>query len=105
MDQPQLARRTILRGGTAAGVAGLAVVKVSGPAEGFPGHDDPGVVIPWLDQPAPIPPEAADVAGRLLVWESLDSRRISNDKFFTVKHYNLPRLSPATWHLDFSGLV
>jgi len=105
MDQPAIPRRTVLKGGTAAGVTGLALMKLSGPAEAFPGHDDPGVVIPWLDQPAPIPPAATDVAGRLLVWESLNSRLIANDKFFTVKHYNLPKLSPATWRLDVSGLV
>jgi DMSO/TMAO reductase YedYZ molybdopterin-dependent catalytic subunit len=105
MAQRELRRRTILKGGTAAGVAGMTTLKVSGPAEAFPGHDDPGVIVPWLDQPAPIPPEAADVAGRLLVWESLDSRLIPNDEFFTVKHYKLPKLSAATWSLDVSGLV
>src|SRR5215217_7165376 len=105
MDTRAIPRRTILKGGTASGVAGLAVVEVSGPNKAFAHHGDPGIVIPWLDQPDPIPPPAKDVAGRLLVWESLDSRLIPNDKFFTVKHYQLPKLSPTTWRLDVDGLV
>jgi DMSO/TMAO reductase YedYZ molybdopterin-dependent catalytic subunit len=105
MDQHEVPRRTILKGGTAAGVAGLTVLEVSGPPRAFGHHEDPGVVLPWVDQPAPIPPQARDVAGRLLVWESLHSRLIPNDKFFTVKHYKLPRLSPTTWRLDLTGLV
>src|SRR4051812_1023838 len=105
MDARAIPRRTILKGGTASGVAGLAVTEVSGPRKAFAHNRDPGVVIPWLDQPEPIPPPAQDVAGRLLVWESLNSRLIPNDEFFTVKHYQLPRLSPTTWRLDVGGLV
>src|SRR5437763_11333106 len=31
------------------------------------------VVIPWLDQPAAVPPPAQGVIGQQLVWEELDS--------------------------------
>jgi DMSO/TMAO reductase YedYZ molybdopterin-dependent catalytic subunit len=104
-QQRAIPRRTILKGGTAAGVGGLATLEVSGPPQAFADDGDPGVVIPWADQPAPIPDQAKDVAGRLLVWESLSSRLIPNDKFFTVKHYKLPKISPTTWRLDVTGLA
>jgi DMSO/TMAO reductase YedYZ molybdopterin-dependent catalytic subunit len=105
MDQRDLPRRTILKGGIAAGLSGLTVLHVAGPAQAFPGQADPGVVIPWLDQPAPIPPPAADVVGHPLRWESLDSWLTPNDEFFTVKHYNQPDLSPVDWRLRIAGLV
>src|SRR6266487_27173 len=105
MEQRDIPRRTVLKGGVAAGLSGLTVMTVGGPARAFPGHADEGVVIPWLDQPAPIPPPAADIVGNLLRWESLDSRLTPNDEFFTVKHYNLPRLSPVDWRLSVAGLV
>jgi DMSO/TMAO reductase YedYZ molybdopterin-dependent catalytic subunit len=105
MQQQDVPRRTVLKGGVAAGVSGMATMMVAGPAQAFPGHADDGVVIPWLDQPDPIPPPAADIVGNLLRWESLDSRLIPNDEFFTVKHYNLPRLSPVDWRLRVAGLV
>jgi DMSO/TMAO reductase YedYZ molybdopterin-dependent catalytic subunit len=105
MEQRDIPRRTVLKGGAAAGLAGLTVLKVAGPAQAFPGQADDGVVIPWLDQPDPIPPEAADIVGHPLQWESLDSRLTPNNEFFTVKHYNEPQLSPVDWRLSVAGLV
>ena len=98
----EITRRTVLRTG-AAGAAGLTTVAMSGPATAFPGAA--GEVIPWLDQPADIPPPAADIVGHPLVWESLDSRLTRNDEFFTVKHYNEPQLSAAGYRLQVDGLV
>ena len=125
MQSPTVSRRTLLRGGSAA-LAGLSVWQVSGPAEAFPGHggdDDaedvalsdqpsneyPGSptdeVLQWADQPPPLPPELANAVGTQLVWEALDSRITPNAKFFTVKHYNLPVIDPATYQLSVDGLV
>jgi DMSO/TMAO reductase YedYZ molybdopterin-dependent catalytic subunit len=104
MKQRELPRRTVLKGG-AAGLAGLSVVAMSGPAAAFPGSDERDVVIPWLDQPAPIPVPAQGIAGNLLVWEDLDSWHTPNEKFFTIKHYNLPALSAVDHRLSVEGLV
>jgi DMSO/TMAO reductase YedYZ molybdopterin-dependent catalytic subunit len=105
MEHQELSRRTVLKGGAAAGVSGLTVLTVAGPAQAFPHQPGDAVVLPWLDQPTPIPPPAADVVGHPLRWESLNSRLTPNDEFFTVKHYNEPRLSPVDWRLDVTGLV
>ena len=101
-EQREITRRTALKT-AAAGAAGLTTVAVSGPARAFPGAADE--VLPWLDQPAPIPPPARNIVGHPLVWESLDSRLTPNDEFFTVKHYNQPNLSAATYRLEVGGLV
>ncbi len=116
MDKHDLPRRSVLKGGAAAGVAGLTVTSLAGPAEAFsadasgssPRGHDPGVVIPWQDQPADIPGPATDLLGHPLVWEDLDTWRTPNDAFFTVKHYGQP--SPAVlerdrWRLTVDGLV
>ena len=108
MHGPDVSRRALLKGGGAA-LAGLSVLQVAGPAQAFPAHggdddddrwtDDPSSafpgdpndqVIPWLDQPDPVPPPAADVVGKQLVWEQLNSRLTPHDNFFTVKHYGEP---------------
>jgi DMSO/TMAO reductase YedYZ molybdopterin-dependent catalytic subunit len=103
MEQRDMPRRTVLKGAAAAGAVGVTVVNVAGPAQAFPGHDD-GVIIPWLDQPPPVPPALADTLGHPLVWEQI--RYLTpNDEFFTIKHYNLPQLSPTDWHLSVTGLV
>jgi DMSO/TMAO reductase YedYZ molybdopterin-dependent catalytic subunit len=93
-------RRTVLASGAA---AGLTTVVMAGPAQAFPGGG--GEVLPWLDQPAPIPPPAQGVVGHPLVWESLDSRLTPNDEFFTVKHYDLPQLTAPAYRLRVDGLV
>ncbi len=68
MQQRDISRRTALKGGAAA-LSGLTVVHVAGPAQAFPAGGPGSVVVPWLDQPEPIPPPARDVVGNLLVWE------------------------------------
>ena len=73
----------------------------SGEYPGGPNED----VIRWLDQPAPIPPPAANVVGNLLEWEALHSRLTPADNFFTVKHYEQPTIDPATYQLTVDGLV
>jgi DMSO/TMAO reductase YedYZ molybdopterin-dependent catalytic subunit len=83
----------------------LAVVQVAGPPAAFAGTARHGEVIPWSDQPPPIPEPFQDVAAHFLHWESLDSFYIPNDEFFTVKHYGNVRLSGAAYRLGIDGLV
>ena len=61
-------------------------------------------MIPWFDQPPPLPPELRELLGHPLVWEDIEYLT-PNEKFFTVKHYNQPQLSPTGWRLDLTGLV
>src|ERR1700712_1948174 len=103
MGQHEFARRTVLKAGGAVGLVGLTTV--AGPSRAFAAGPGPEVVLPWLDQPDPIPPGAVDIVANLLVWESLNSWRTPSDKFFTVKHYNQPALSADTWTLNINGLV
>jgi DMSO/TMAO reductase YedYZ molybdopterin-dependent catalytic subunit len=104
MQESEVPRRTVLKGGATAALAGLAVVSVAGPAQAFPAAADEGVVVPWLDQPPPPPPEVDGILAHPLVWEQIEYLT-PNERFFTVKHYNQPRLSPGDWRLDITGLV
>jgi DMSO/TMAO reductase YedYZ molybdopterin-dependent catalytic subunit len=98
----EMSRRSLLKGG-AAGLGGLTVLKVAGPANAFAGHVDEGEVIPWLDQPAPNP--VPDAVPQQLVWEKLDSRITPRDQFFIVQHYGRPVIDAARWRLGITGLV
>jgi DMSO/TMAO reductase YedYZ molybdopterin-dependent catalytic subunit len=101
MTAPTISRRTLVKTGSAA-LAGLSVLRLAGPASAFQG-DTGGEVIPWLDQPAenPVP----DIVPQQLDWAGLDDWLTPPDEFFVVKHFNLPELDEATWHVDISGLV
>jgi DMSO/TMAO reductase YedYZ molybdopterin-dependent catalytic subunit len=63
------------------------------------------VVIPWLDQPAELPPPAREAISQQLVWEELDSWITPTDEFFVIKHFGLPTVDMASWRLDVAGLV
>jgi DMSO/TMAO reductase YedYZ molybdopterin-dependent catalytic subunit len=119
VEDADLSRRTLLKGGSAV-LAGLSVLQIAGPAHALVSQvstgDDlaqgdgasigpSGDVLPWLDQPADIPPPAQDIVGNLLKWEDLDSYRTPNAKFFTVKHYELPSIDASAWRLGIDGLV
>jgi DMSO/TMAO reductase YedYZ molybdopterin-dependent catalytic subunit len=98
VDTRELARRTLMRQGSAA-LAALALHRFPALAQAFPGQ--PGeVVVPWLDQPPPAP-----LPGVQLRWEELDSRLTPNEKFFTVLHYDTPALAEPDWRLEVTGLV
>ena len=94
-------RRTLLRTGGAA-LAGLSVLRLTGPARAFQ-NEAGGEVIPWLDQPEANP--APEVIVRQLEWERLDSWLTPPDQFFVIKHYNQPALSEQDWRLEIGGLV
>jgi DMSO/TMAO reductase YedYZ molybdopterin-dependent catalytic subunit len=97
-----ISRRTLLKG-SGATLAGVAVLRVAGPAHAFPGNKRDEVVIPWLDQP-PDPPPGLTLPN-LLVWEELDSWLTPADDFFVISHYDQPALAAATWELDIDGRV
>jgi DMSO/TMAO reductase YedYZ molybdopterin-dependent catalytic subunit len=97
----EMSRRTLLKGGGAA-IAGVSALQVAGPAHAFPGGRGEEV-IPWLDQPAPVP-EGLDLPN-LLVWEELDSFLTPADNFFVVSHYGNPVVPAAGWSLSIGGLV
>jgi DMSO/TMAO reductase YedYZ molybdopterin-dependent catalytic subunit len=105
VDQSPLTRRDALRAG-AAGAAGLSVLTLAGPAAAFPAaRTAASVVVPWLDQPPPVPEPARGVAVRQLRWEDLDTRITPNDEHFVIAHYGIPRLSADTWRLSVGGMV
>ena len=62
-------------------------------------------LIPWFDQPSPVPPPAAGIIRTQTRWEDLDSWITPNGKFFSVGHYNWPEIDEKTWRLDVDGLV
>jgi DMSO/TMAO reductase YedYZ molybdopterin-dependent catalytic subunit len=100
-----LTRREVLKLG-AAGAAGLSVLTVAGPATATPpasGADT--VVVPWLDQPPPLPEPVREVVRRQLVWEELDDRITPNDEFFVVAHYGIPEVPATSYRLSIGGLV
>jgi DMSO/TMAO reductase YedYZ molybdopterin-dependent catalytic subunit len=100
MDNQEISRRSLLKGGGTA-LAGLTALQVAGPAQAF-GHSD-GEVIPWIDQPSNAVPSGV---GNLLVWEELDSWLTPADELFYVTHYGiLQNQDPSTWHVDITGLV
>jgi DMSO/TMAO reductase YedYZ molybdopterin-dependent catalytic subunit len=103
--QPALTRREALRAGVA-GAVGLSVLTVAGPATAAPpaqGADT--VVVPWLDQPPPVPEPAQGTIQRQLVWEELDDRITPNTEHFVIAHYGIPDLSASSWRLSVGGLV
>ena len=96
MAKETMTRRNLLKGVGAA----LTVMRVAGPTRAFGQVGE--VVIPWLDQPPPLPPGAP--TGQLLRWENI-SRFTPADNFFFVQHYGRPEISQATWRLEITGLV
>jgi len=101
MSHSDITRRSLLKTGSSA-LAGLSVLRLTGPAAAFQTPAG-GEVIPWLDQPAenPVP----QVAVRQLAWEELDSWITSNEDFFIIKHYDEPVIDESTWSLTISGHV
>ena len=105
MRQHELSRRTVLKAGADAGLAGMTVVNVAVPAQARTTGHGPEIVLDWLDQPDRIPDEISENVTTPLTWEKLSSWHTPNDQFFTVRHYNLPQLTPDTYVLKVNGLV
>ena len=99
--QETIARRTLLARGASA-LAGLALLD-SAFAKAFAVKPEEEV-IPWLDQPPPLPPPADDQVN-LQRWEDLGSFITPNDKFYSIAHYGRPAIDAQSWSLEISGLV
>jgi len=95
-----ISRRTILRGGAA--LAGMSVIRLSGPAYAFQDASG-GEVIPWLDKLEENPVPEAIV--QQLDWEKLNDWITPNEDFFVIKHFDLPTLDESDWSLSVTGLV
>jgi DMSO/TMAO reductase YedYZ molybdopterin-dependent catalytic subunit len=92
-----LQRRTVLSGA----IAGAALLQRSAYAQSGPSLK----VIPWSDQPPPVPPPLANVAQGITPWESLDAWITPNDKWFSIAHYDRPVIDEKAWRLDVAGMV
>ena len=102
MDNRDLSRRTLLKGGGPA-LMGLSALHVAGPTQAFGRSGDE--VIPWLDQPGPFPIPPS-LVGNPLVWEELDSWLTPANNLFYVTHYGiLQNIDPSTWRVGITGLV
>jgi DMSO/TMAO reductase YedYZ molybdopterin-dependent catalytic subunit len=122
MDESDVSRRTLLKGGGAM-LAGLSVLQVAGSPKAFAGLEPegdavasnvrqhagginpPGDVIDWDDQPPDVPPPAQSIVDTQLVWEHLNSYLTPNKDFFHVQHYGVENVNPTTWRLGIDGLV
>lgn len=71
-------------------------------AQAFPSRAGE-TVVPWLDQPAdnPVP----EVIKNQLVWEDMNTWITPNDKFFSIAHFDRPKIDAGQWKLEIDGLV
>ena len=90
-------RRDLLRGGALATFALLT--------ERVFAQSASGNIVPWSDQPSPVPPSAQNAVRNVTPWESLDTWITPNDKFFSIAHYNRPTVDASIWRLNLSGLI
>src|SRR5215218_4531816 len=102
MQTVSIPRREFLAYGSAA-IAGWTALH-SSLARAFPAR--PGEeVIPWADQPPPIPDAAAGGVQNLPKWEDLNSWLTPNERFFSISHYNRPVIDERSWSLQIGGSV
>ena len=102
MQTDTIPRRDFLAYGSAA-FAGLSALQ-SSLARAFPAR--PGEeVIPWADQPPPVPDAAAGDVRNLPKWEDLNSWITPNDQFFSISHYDRPVIDERSWSLEIGGSV
>ena len=102
MDEREVTRRAVLQGGAAlAGLAALGAPLAALAAPAAAGES----IIPWLDQPVPIPPPAQGILGYPLVWEELNSQITPDEKFFTVSHHGMQIIREPDYRLTIDGLV
>lgn len=91
-------RRDLLQTGALAGMALLA-------ERAFAQSVTTGEkVIPWSDQPPPVPPTAKALRA-MVPWEELDSWITPNGNFFNIVHYEVPTIDEKAWRLRVAGLV
>lgn len=93
----ELKRRAVLGGA----IAGATLLQ----GRAFAQSNLQQTVIPWSDQPPPVPPPLENVVKNLTRWEDLDSWITPNDKFFSIAHYERPAIDEKAWRLDVAGMV
>lgn len=91
-------RDVLLRGGALAGFALLH-------GRAFAQTPTSEKLVPWMDQPPPVPAALANVIKDLTRWEDLGSWITPNDKFFSIAHYEWPVIDEKNWRLDVAGMV
>ncbi|MBZ9944731.1 molybdopterin-dependent oxidoreductase [Mesorhizobium sp. BR1-1-13] len=96
---PKINRREVIATGSAA-LAAYALLHRF--AQAFPSRPGESVV-PWLDQMAPNP--VPDIIQNQLHWEDLDSWITPNEKFFSIAHFNRPKIDAGAWKLEIDGIV
>src|SRR4029450_9658379 len=97
-----LLRRDFLAYGSAS-IAGLTVLR-SSLARAFPARAGEEVV-PWADQPPPVPDAAAGAVQNLQKWEDLNTWLTPNERFFSISHYDRPMIDEKSWALEIGGSV
>src|ERR1700727_294221 len=92
-------RRELLLSGAAAGIAMAS-------SRAFAERATPGVMlIAWQDIPPPVTEPLQNVVKWITRWEDLGSWVTSNDKWFSIAHYERPQIDPKTWRIEIYGLV
>jgi DMSO/TMAO reductase YedYZ molybdopterin-dependent catalytic subunit len=102
MQTVSIPRRDFLAYGSAA-FAGLTALQ-SSLARAFPAR--PGEeVVPWADQPPPLPDAAARDVQNQQKWEDLNAWLTPNERFFSISHYDRPVIDEKSWSLEIGGSV
>jgi DMSO/TMAO reductase YedYZ molybdopterin-dependent catalytic subunit len=91
-------RELLLSGAT----AGITMISGRAFAQGATSGDK---LITWTDVPPPVPKSLHNVIKGITRWEDLATWVTPNDKWFSIAHYERPKIDPKTWRLDISGLV
>jgi len=102
MRTDHLLRRDFIAYSSAA-IAGYTVLR-SSIARAFPVRSGEEVV-PWADQPPPVPAAASSVVQNQPRWEDLNSWLTPNERFFSIAHYDRPVIDEKTWALNIGGSV
>src|SRR5262245_8209925 len=102
MQTVSILRRDFLAYGSAA-FAGLTALQ-SSLARAFPAR--PGEeVVPWADQPPPLPDAAARDVQNQQKWEDLNAWLTPNARFFSISHYDRPVIDEKSWSLEIGGSI
>jgi DMSO/TMAO reductase YedYZ molybdopterin-dependent catalytic subunit len=102
MQTVSIPRRDFLAYGSAA-FAGLTALQ-SSLARAFPARSGEEVV-PWADQPPPLPDAAARDVQNQQKWEDLNAWLTPNERFFSISHYDRPVIDEKSWSLEIGGSV
>src|SRR5919201_3903448 len=98
MNRSQSRRRFVQQ----AGLVGIgAAISAASPAWLFAAEEE---LIPFTDVPADFTTKAGDVVTRMDLRE-LKSWLTPTDQYFTIQHYNIPKLDASAWRLESAGLI